>query len=363
MKQTTNYNLKKIELTDSPPDITVHSGNFDIIDEELKRLDDDKVDKEEDKQLSDENYTKDEKDKLADIEEEANNYTHPTGAGNKHIPSGGAAGQVLKYAGTSGTAKWEDETVTEIEDSLISSSADKALSAKQGKALSDTIGPLANLLTTIKTSIVNAINSLKEDVDEHKAEEATQNTLGHIKLSDIDAQKIKGIEVDTTNLAHGKTLRYDEDEEKWVIDFKGAGLIYDEGTEYCDFEHNNYVVLNKLPDRIECVYNETTNGKIAYVRTDTMVDLTNTDIVYLEIDCQQIRNYISNLYLRVSTRSALTSAEAEILLNSIKDGFSRQIFGIDVSALKGTFYIGMQFTNLVSGGAESIITIYRIWGE
>jgi len=36
LKQTTNYNLNKIELLDSPPDITVHSQNFDIIDEELK---------------------------------------------------------------------------------------------------------------------------------------------------------------------------------------------------------------------------------------------------------------------------------------------------------------------------------------
>jgi len=32
-------------------------------------------------------------------------YTHPTSAGNKHIPSGGAAGQVLKYS-SSGTAVW-----------------------------------------------------------------------------------------------------------------------------------------------------------------------------------------------------------------------------------------------------------------
>lgn len=32
-------------------------------------------------------------------------YTHPTTAGNKHIPSGGAAGQVLKYS-ASGTAVW-----------------------------------------------------------------------------------------------------------------------------------------------------------------------------------------------------------------------------------------------------------------
>lgn len=36
------------------------------------------------------------------------------------------------------------------------------------------VGPLTSLLTTIKTSIVNAINSLKSDLDTHKAEITTQ---------------------------------------------------------------------------------------------------------------------------------------------------------------------------------------------
>ena len=35
----------------------------------------------------------------------ANNYSHPTSAGNKHVPTGGAAGQFLKYS-SSGTATW-----------------------------------------------------------------------------------------------------------------------------------------------------------------------------------------------------------------------------------------------------------------
>ena len=35
----------------------------------------------------------------------ANNYSHPTSAGNKHIPSGGSAGQILTYS-SSGTATW-----------------------------------------------------------------------------------------------------------------------------------------------------------------------------------------------------------------------------------------------------------------
>lgn len=33
---TTNYNLKKIALTDSPPDITELNGNFDTIDTTMK---------------------------------------------------------------------------------------------------------------------------------------------------------------------------------------------------------------------------------------------------------------------------------------------------------------------------------------
>ena len=35
-------------------------------------------------------------------------YTHPTTAGNKHIPAGGSSGQILKYS-ADGTATWADE--------------------------------------------------------------------------------------------------------------------------------------------------------------------------------------------------------------------------------------------------------------
>ena len=38
-------------------------------------------------------------------------YTHPTTAGNKHIPSGGSSGQILKYS-ASGTAVWADVSFT-----------------------------------------------------------------------------------------------------------------------------------------------------------------------------------------------------------------------------------------------------------
>lgn len=66
-----------------------------------------KVDKVKGKQLSTEDYTTAEKTKLQGVAANANNYVHPTTAGNKHIPAGGTAGQILVNNGN-GTAKWQD---------------------------------------------------------------------------------------------------------------------------------------------------------------------------------------------------------------------------------------------------------------
>lgn len=75
----------------------------------------DKVDKVEGKQLSTEDYTTAEKTKLQGVAANANNYVHPTTAGNKHIPAGGTAGQILVNNGD-GTAEWQDNQGGGIED-------------------------------------------------------------------------------------------------------------------------------------------------------------------------------------------------------------------------------------------------------
>lgn len=51
--------------------------------------------------------------KLDGVAQNANNYTHPTTAGNKHIPAGGASGNVLGWA-SDGTAKWDTPTTVSI---------------------------------------------------------------------------------------------------------------------------------------------------------------------------------------------------------------------------------------------------------
>lgn len=66
-----------------------------------------KVDKVDGKQLSTNDYTTAEKTKLQGVAANANNYVHPTTAGNKHIPAGGTPGQILVNTGD-GTAEWQD---------------------------------------------------------------------------------------------------------------------------------------------------------------------------------------------------------------------------------------------------------------
>lgn len=66
-----------------------------------------KVDKDGGKVLSEKNFTAAYETKLKGIANNANNYVHPTTSGNKHIPAGGTAGQILVNNGD-GTAEWQD---------------------------------------------------------------------------------------------------------------------------------------------------------------------------------------------------------------------------------------------------------------
>ena len=91
----------------------------DILTVELDRLMDGKVNKINGKDLSSNDFTSAEKTKLAGIAEGANKYIHPNDAGNKHIPSGGSAGQILRWS-ASGTAVWGADNNTTYTDATQS---------------------------------------------------------------------------------------------------------------------------------------------------------------------------------------------------------------------------------------------------
>ena len=86
------------------------------------------------------------KTKLNSISTNANNYVHPTTAGNKHIPAGGASGQILKWS-AAGTATWASETNTWFNNASISGST-LTLTKGNGSTVKVTI-PTSDLTYTV----------------------------------------------------------------------------------------------------------------------------------------------------------------------------------------------------------------------
>lgn len=82
------------------------------------------------KSLSTEDFTTAEKTKLTGIVAGANNYVHPTGAGNNHIPTAGASGDILKYS-AAGTAAWSTLTTVDIPSLSLAKISDAGTGGKQ----------------------------------------------------------------------------------------------------------------------------------------------------------------------------------------------------------------------------------------
>lgn len=119
-----------------------------------------KVDTVEGKGLSTNDYTSAEKTKLSGIAEGANKYTHPTSPGNKHIPAGGAAGQILRW-GEAGTAEWGEDKDTTYSPATA---AANGLMSGADKAKLDGIAEGAN-----KTTVDAALSPTSTNPVQNKA--------------------------------------------------------------------------------------------------------------------------------------------------------------------------------------------------
>ena len=132
MELTPNLNLKKPAGTDIV-NINDFNDNADVLDSVIAN----KVDKILGKQLSTEDYTSAEKTKLSGIAAGANNYSHPTTDGNKHVPANGTTNtnKVLKASATAGTYSWGSVAGSEVtEDSTHRFATDAEKTAWNGKA-------------------------------------------------------------------------------------------------------------------------------------------------------------------------------------------------------------------------------------
>lgn len=106
------------------------------------------------------------KSKLDGIATGANAYTHPTTSGNKHIPSGGSSGQILRWS-ADGTAVWGADNnttysaVTTSANGLMTAADKKLLDIRNnpvgtcatGRATAAKVVTLANFVLTVGTVI------------------------------------------------------------------------------------------------------------------------------------------------------------------------------------------------------------------
>ena len=106
-----------------------------------------KVDKATGKVLSTNDYTSAEKTKLAGL----NNYIHPTTSGNKHLPTGGSANQILKWS-VDGTGIWGDNVVG-VTKEYVDSGLSKKVDSVVGKDLS------SNDYTTVEKTKLTGLSN------------------------------------------------------------------------------------------------------------------------------------------------------------------------------------------------------------
>lgn len=113
------------------------------------------------------------KTKLNGIATGANNYTHPTTSGNKHIPSGGSSGQILRWS-SDGTAVWGNDNNTTYS---VATTGSNGLMSSTDKAKLDGIAPGAN---------------------KYNLPQATSSALGGVKIGYPESGKNYPVELNSS---------------------------------------------------------------------------------------------------------------------------------------------------------------------
>ena len=138
------------------------------------------------------------KKKLDGIATGATAYSHPTTSGNKHIPSGGAAGQILRWS-ADGTAAWGADNNTTY--SPATSSANGLMSATD-KAKLDGIASGANAYTHPNSGVTaGTYKKVTVNAAGHVTSGENPTTLAGYGITDAEAKGTASSAVSTHNSA------------------------------------------------------------------------------------------------------------------------------------------------------------------
>ena len=141
-------------------------------------------------------------------------YTHPTGAGNLHIPTGGSAGQILRWS-AAGTAVWGADNNTTY--SVATKSAN-GLMSKEDKTKLDGIATGANKTvlnntvtstSTTEAATANAVKTAYDKANHSHPYAATTHTHTKSQITDFPASlPANGGNADTVDGKHANQFMY-----------------------------------------------------------------------------------------------------------------------------------------------------------
>ena len=190
-------------------------------------------------------------------------YTHPTTAGNKHIPTGGSAGQFLKYS-SSGTAVWATPSYTTNTDTQLSDSYVRGLFTGGTNVSITAAGVISSTDTTYSTA----------DFDAAGSADAVQSNLDTVagNVAGISNQSNTDVDTGTETIAQVSTGTY-------------TAAFFD------------FVIKNGTNVRAGTVYSCHDGTNVEFTETST-VDLGDTSDVSLSVDISG-----TNMRLRATTTS------------------------------------------------------------
>lgn len=163
------------------------------------------------------------KKKLDGVATGANKYIHPTASGNKHIPSGGSSGQILRWS-ADGTAVWGDESsISEFEGTLPISKGGTGKTTAQ-----DAFNVLFRDIADARYFLKTEGDALKKSVSDGKAEVASAITeKGVTTAADAGfatmAANVGKIETchQWKNTANG-SYKFVQNGDRWIANNRGV---------------------------------------------------------------------------------------------------------------------------------------------
>lgn len=275
------------------------------------------------------------KSKLNGIANDANNYVHPTTSGNKHIPSGGSSGQILRWK-ADGEAQWGNDNNTTytlssfgitVPASKLNFTADVTSNIQaqlDGKANSSHNHSISNI-----TDLQNQLNGKQSTITGAASTVTNSNlTTYRVLISNSEGKIDVAPHTDTTELSYldGVTSNIQAQ-----LDGKQATITGAAST----------VTGNNLTPSRVAVSNE--SGKLG-----VLTDVSTTELSYLNGATSNIQTQLNNINSLLKKISNINinnfivdfdGAPIEDKIINIPEGISSGITFMNFTAQKGAHLI------------------------